>query len=528
MIDLTPLDVRKKRGDFKKMLRGYDPQEVDTFLELVAERLEALVKESMSLKERTDMLAEQVKAQEGREKAIQEALVTAQTLREDIAQQASREAESVREQAKREAEMVTRQAEAEAKQMRDQVDAEVAQLRQQAVGDTELLRRQTEGELERLTHELEGLIESKTGIIDELERKRTRFLRAFRSLLERELDAVAIEEGKVASEDAILELDLTGGQRRVQARMIETAALDMLQDESMKDESMEQEAADAAHAEPLPQSEPVAGAPVLDFDPSTGEGGDSARVETVAVETNALEEAVVTVSVVEETPQLEATPHSMEIPGEAELDQAVDAVLIDDTPAASPAPVEVSSEAAAERVVERQSPEVEQGEHLAEVVTAEVVEVEVPPEPSPEETLVDRAFAILDEAPAAPDSEVAPETGDADLRVDGFLSDESASSEAEEVISINTLAPEPAEPFEDEARAAVNELFDREDVPTAEAEAVSEDVEDAWSKVLRGEDGTSEDQESEGKGAWSPNFPDKGRKSEGSGWSRSKDPSRWR
>ncbi len=40
MIDLTPLDVRKKRGDFGKGLRGYDPQEVDGFLELVAERME--------------------------------------------------------------------------------------------------------------------------------------------------------------------------------------------------------------------------------------------------------------------------------------------------------------------------------------------------------------------------------------------------------------------------------------------------------------------------------------------------------
>ena len=46
MIDLTPLDVRKKRGDFGKRLRGYDPQEVDTFLELVAERMEVLVQET--------------------------------------------------------------------------------------------------------------------------------------------------------------------------------------------------------------------------------------------------------------------------------------------------------------------------------------------------------------------------------------------------------------------------------------------------------------------------------------------------
>lgn len=44
MIDLTPLDVRKKRGDFAKGLRGYDIQEVDTFLDLVAERMEELVR----------------------------------------------------------------------------------------------------------------------------------------------------------------------------------------------------------------------------------------------------------------------------------------------------------------------------------------------------------------------------------------------------------------------------------------------------------------------------------------------------
>ena len=41
MIDLTPLDVRNKRGDFKKKLGGgYDPAEVDVFLELAADRLE--------------------------------------------------------------------------------------------------------------------------------------------------------------------------------------------------------------------------------------------------------------------------------------------------------------------------------------------------------------------------------------------------------------------------------------------------------------------------------------------------------
>ena len=56
MIDLTPLDVRKKRGDFGRGVRGYNPQEVDGFLELVAERLEELVKENITLRERAERL----------------------------------------------------------------------------------------------------------------------------------------------------------------------------------------------------------------------------------------------------------------------------------------------------------------------------------------------------------------------------------------------------------------------------------------------------------------------------------------
>ena len=47
MIDLTPLDVRNKRGDFKRAMRGYEPHEVDLFLEMVADRLEALVRENL-------------------------------------------------------------------------------------------------------------------------------------------------------------------------------------------------------------------------------------------------------------------------------------------------------------------------------------------------------------------------------------------------------------------------------------------------------------------------------------------------
>ena len=106
MIDLTPLDVRKKKGDFRtKTLGGYDPEEVNAFLDLVAERLEELVRENLNLSEATQRMDIQLKALEEREKAVQDALVTAQKLRDDVQSQSHREAEGVRDQARREVEL---------------------------------------------------------------------------------------------------------------------------------------------------------------------------------------------------------------------------------------------------------------------------------------------------------------------------------------------------------------------------------------------------------------------------------------
>ena len=103
MIDLTPLDVRNKRGDFKKVLRGYDSQEVDVFLEIAAERLEQIVRENIGLREKSSVLEQQVTSQTGREQAVQEALVTAQELRADIHGQAKRESDHLLHEAEAEA-----------------------------------------------------------------------------------------------------------------------------------------------------------------------------------------------------------------------------------------------------------------------------------------------------------------------------------------------------------------------------------------------------------------------------------------
>jgi DivIVA domain-containing protein len=168
MIDLTPLDVRKKRGDFGKALRGYDPQEVDGFLELVAERMEVLVKENLRFREEIDQLGQKVVVQEGREQAVQDALVTAQELRRDVKEQAHREAK--------------------------------------------LLEREAQGRVEIMIAESEKLLTEHHSALQELERQRERFLKAFRTLLERELDTVEVEFGRAPLEDVTLDLELGHGR----------------------------------------------------------------------------------------------------------------------------------------------------------------------------------------------------------------------------------------------------------------------------------------------------------------------------
>jgi DivIVA domain-containing protein len=106
MIDLTPLEVRKKKGDFRRTMRGYEPQAVDDFLDLVADRLEQIVREHFALNERVASIDTQIADYRERERALTEALVSAQEMREDMRQQMEREADLKRREAEADADAI--------------------------------------------------------------------------------------------------------------------------------------------------------------------------------------------------------------------------------------------------------------------------------------------------------------------------------------------------------------------------------------------------------------------------------------
>ncbi len=88
---ITPMDIRQQQFTVK-MFRGFDTQEVDTFLEDLAADYEALLKENSLLKEQLQVLEERTRGLEEREKVLQETLVTTQRLVEEMKDQARREA----------------------------------------------------------------------------------------------------------------------------------------------------------------------------------------------------------------------------------------------------------------------------------------------------------------------------------------------------------------------------------------------------------------------------------------------------
>lgn len=121
LFHLTPLDVR--RYEFGRKVRGYDPERVDQFREQVAEELERLTRLNQELEQKARAFHDQLKAFRERDKALNEALVSAQQLRAEIRDQSEREAQLVIREAQSEAERIIGTAQADIRRVEDELAA---------------------------------------------------------------------------------------------------------------------------------------------------------------------------------------------------------------------------------------------------------------------------------------------------------------------------------------------------------------------------------------------------------------------
>lgn len=101
---ITPLDIQQKR--FTRVVRGYDREEVEAFLALVASAFEDLVKELHALREQVQRKDEEIAAHRDLERTLQETLVTAQRASEEIRESARKEGEITIAEAELQAEKI--------------------------------------------------------------------------------------------------------------------------------------------------------------------------------------------------------------------------------------------------------------------------------------------------------------------------------------------------------------------------------------------------------------------------------------
>jgi len=105
---LTPLDIQQIK--FPTILRGYDKNEVDHFLEVVTNAYEELLKENQSLREHGVSLEKQLGEWKRKEETISEAMLATHDIVRDLKENANRESDVIIKEAELRADTLIRDA----------------------------------------------------------------------------------------------------------------------------------------------------------------------------------------------------------------------------------------------------------------------------------------------------------------------------------------------------------------------------------------------------------------------------------
>lgn len=105
---ITPLDIQQKQ--FPVKFRGFDEEEVDSFLELVREEMEELLRENASLREEVKRIEKHLKEYRSIESTLRDTLVATQQMVEEYKNNAKKDAELIRKEAELKAEEILREA----------------------------------------------------------------------------------------------------------------------------------------------------------------------------------------------------------------------------------------------------------------------------------------------------------------------------------------------------------------------------------------------------------------------------------
>lgn len=105
---ITPLDVGNHR--FPSRWKGYDPGEVDIFLEMVSQEMEQIIQENQFLSEELKRKTTTLADYREKEQILKDTMITAQKVAEDMKNNMVKEAQAIVAHAELEADAIIRKA----------------------------------------------------------------------------------------------------------------------------------------------------------------------------------------------------------------------------------------------------------------------------------------------------------------------------------------------------------------------------------------------------------------------------------
>jgi len=141
-LKITPLDINKQ--EFKKVMRGYDPVEVDTFLEMLGKEYEKIVLDNQDYEKKVLELETELKNYKEHESTLKQTLVNVQE-----------STTKSRENSKKEADLILREAELNAAGLVEEAKRELQRLNEEKV----TLETQKQSLISRLRHVLTSQME---------------------------------------------------------------------------------------------------------------------------------------------------------------------------------------------------------------------------------------------------------------------------------------------------------------------------------------------------------------------------------
>ena len=144
-MNVSPLDLRQQR--FSNALRGFDKVEVTSFLMAVAEDYEQALRETDRLRQEVARLEEIVGGHREQEKSLQNTLMAAQKLADDIRQNAEEEARRIVREAQGRSELLLEKTQARVEDVQREMDG------------LKLKRREVETSIESIMQTLRNTLE---------------------------------------------------------------------------------------------------------------------------------------------------------------------------------------------------------------------------------------------------------------------------------------------------------------------------------------------------------------------------------